>query len=72
MEVCVFMDASDQVWGAVATQIPPDDLSLPLEEQHHQPLAFLSGNFSSASARWPIVEKEASLSSRPASGSTIW
>ncbi|ETV95977.1 hypothetical protein H310_10633 [Aphanomyces invadans] len=52
MEVCVFTDASDMFWGAVATQGPVEDLSLPLEDQRHQPLAFIS-------ARWPIVEKEA-------------
>ncbi len=59
MAVCLFTDASDQFWGAVATQVPPDDLNLPLDEQRHEPLAFLSGTFSGASARWPIVEKEA-------------
>ncbi|KAF0776094.1 hypothetical protein AaE_000206, partial [Aphanomyces astaci] len=31
----------------------------PLEDQRHQPLAFISGSFSGASARWPIVEKGA-------------
>ncbi|KAH9114827.1 hypothetical protein LEN26_013016 [Aphanomyces euteiches] len=59
MEVCVFTDASDKFWGAVATQIPSEDLSLPLEDQRHEPLAFLSGRFTGASQRWPIVEKEA-------------
>ncbi|KAH9088946.1 hypothetical protein LEN26_019336 [Aphanomyces euteiches] len=59
MEVCVFTDASDKFWGAVATQIPSEDLSLPLEDQRHEPLAFLSGTFTGASQRWPIVEKEA-------------
>ncbi|KAF0704619.1 hypothetical protein AaE_014847, partial [Aphanomyces astaci] len=59
MTVCVFTDASDLFWGAVATQVPPADLDLPLDDQRHQPLAFISGSFSGASARWPIVEKEA-------------
>jgi hypothetical protein len=59
MVVCLFTDASDPFWGAVATQVPPDDLNLPLDEQRHKSLAFLSGTFSGASARWPIVEKEA-------------
>ncbi|KAH9135325.1 hypothetical protein AeRB84_019220, partial [Aphanomyces euteiches] len=59
MELCVFTDASDKFWGAVATQIPSEDLSLPLEDQRHEPLAFLSGTFTGASQRWPIVEKEA-------------
>ncbi|KAF0742575.1 hypothetical protein Ae201684P_008386 [Aphanomyces euteiches] len=59
LEVCVFTDASDKFWGAVATQIPSEDLSLPLEDQRHKPLAFLSGTFTGASQCWPIVEKEA-------------
>ncbi|ETV71271.1 hypothetical protein H257_13409 [Aphanomyces astaci] len=59
MTVCVFTDASDLFWGAVATEVPPANLDLPLEDQRHQPLAFISGSFSGASARWPIVEKEA-------------
>ena len=33
-------------------------LTLPLEQQHHQPLMFLTGRFSGASANWPIVDKE--------------
>ncbi|KAF0699577.1 Aste57867_9865 [Aphanomyces stellatus] len=59
MEVCVFTDASDKFWGAVATQVPPSDLDKPLEEQRHEPLAFISGTFAGASVRRPIVEKEA-------------
>ncbi|KAH9107235.1 hypothetical protein LEN26_001687 [Aphanomyces euteiches] len=59
MEVCLFTDASDLFWGAVATQVPLSDLDLPLEEQRHEPLAFVSGSFTGASQRWPIVEKEA-------------
>ncbi|ETV82186.1 hypothetical protein H257_04897 [Aphanomyces astaci] len=59
MTVCVFTDASDLFWGAVATQVPPADLDLPLEDQRHQRLAFINGSFFGASARWPIVEKEA-------------
>ncbi|KAH9097760.1 hypothetical protein Ae201684P_001236 [Aphanomyces euteiches] len=59
MEVCVLTDASDKFCGAVATQIPSEDLSQPLEDQRHEPLAFLSGTFTGACQRWPIVEKEA-------------
>lgn len=57
--VCLFTDASDAHWGAVVTQIPPDDIGLPLEHQRHAPLAFLSGSFNGASSRWPIIDKEA-------------
>jgi RNase H-like domain found in reverse transcriptase len=42
----------------VITQVPPDDLDLPAAQQRHDPLAFLSGRFSGASKRWPIIEKE--------------
>ncbi|KAH9108266.1 hypothetical protein LEN26_014132 [Aphanomyces euteiches] len=59
MEVCLFTDASDLFWGAVATQVPLSDLDLHLEEQRHEPLAIVSGSFTGASQRWPIVEKEA-------------
>ncbi|KAH9150500.1 hypothetical protein AeRB84_006672 [Aphanomyces euteiches] len=51
MEVSVFRDASDKFWGAVATQIPSEDLSLPLEDQRHEPLAFLSGTFTDRGER---------------------
>lgn len=54
----MFTDASDTYRGAVVTQIPLTDLGLPLEQQHHRPLAFLSGSFTGPSNRWPIVDKE--------------
>ncbi|KAF0729338.1 hypothetical protein Ae201684_013084 [Aphanomyces euteiches] len=57
--VCLYTDASDGFWGAIATQVPLDDLELVASEQRHEPLAFLSGAFRGASERWPIVEKEA-------------
>jgi len=49
--VCLYTDASSGHWGAVATQVPLEDLDLPL--------AFLSGAFRGASSRWAIFEKEA-------------
>ena len=58
-DVCLFTDASLDYWGAVATQVPPEDKDKPVEERRHSPLAFLSGKFVSAAARWPIIEKEA-------------
>ena len=42
---CLFTDASMSHWAAVLTQIPEDELQLPVEEQSHEPLAFLSGAF---------------------------
>ena len=58
-DVCVYTDASQDHWGAVITQVVPNELSKPREAQEHEPLAFLSGAFKGASSRWPIVEKEA-------------
>ncbi|POM57665.1 Hypothetical protein PHPALM_37794 [Phytophthora palmivora] len=58
-EVCLYTDASQDSWGAVATQLEPGEVQLPLEQQHHRPLAFLSGRFVGASSRWPTIEKEA-------------
>ncbi|KAH9109965.1 hypothetical protein AeMF1_015085 [Aphanomyces euteiches] len=57
--VCLYTDASEGYWGALATQVPHEDLAKPVGEQRHEPLAFLSGAFRGASYRWPIVEKEA-------------
>ncbi|KAH9184507.1 hypothetical protein AeNC1_013517, partial [Aphanomyces euteiches] len=46
--VCMYTDASDGLWGAIATQVPLDDLELVASEQRHEPLAFLSGAFRGA------------------------
>ncbi|GMF57839.1 unnamed protein product [Phytophthora fragariaefolia] len=39
----LYTDASQDHWGAILTQLEPGELALPLAEQKHQPLAFLSG-----------------------------
>ncbi len=36
--LCLFTDASDGFWGAVATQVPHDDMNLPVSDQRHEPL----------------------------------
>ena len=58
-EVYVYTDASQDYWGAIVTQVGPGELENPLSEQVHVPLAFISGSFKGAAARWAIVEKEA-------------
>ena len=58
--LCLFTDASEQHWSGILTQIPPEDLSSPFADQHHSPLAFLSGSFSGSSTHWSTPEKEAS------------
>jgi RNase H-like domain found in reverse transcriptase len=50
--VCLYTDASQDFWSAIATQVPPSDLDLPLADQRHEPLAFLSGSFTGALRRW--------------------
>ncbi|CAK4194837.1 unnamed protein product, partial [Aphanomyces euteiches] len=57
--ICLFADASADHWGAVCTQVPKEDLELTVDKQRHEPLAFLSGSFTGASSRWPVIEKEA-------------
>jgi RNase H-like domain found in reverse transcriptase/Reverse transcriptase (RNA-dependent DNA polymerase)/Integrase zinc binding domain/Integrase core domain len=57
--VCLYTDASQEFWSAIATQVPYGDLDSPREDQQHEPLAFLSGSFTGAMRRWPIIEKEA-------------
>jgi len=58
-DVCVYTDASKDFWGAAVTQLPAGDAQLPLDEQRHRPLAFLSGRFVGAASRWSTIEKEA-------------
>jgi RNase H-like domain found in reverse transcriptase len=42
----------------LVTQIDEEQLDLPMEEQDHQPLAFLSGEFKGAQLRWTVPAKE--------------
>eukprot|EP00736_Rhodelphis_marinus_P010817 Rmarinus@m.15248 len=55
----LFTDASDLGWGAILTQVPTEDAELPVNEQRHSPLAFLSGLFKGSSLRWSTCDKEA-------------
>jgi RNase H-like domain found in reverse transcriptase len=56
--ICVLTDASDRFYAGLVTQIDEKQLGLPMEEQDHQPLAFLSGEFKGAQLRWTVPEKE--------------
>ena len=56
LSLCVFTDASDLHWGGVITQCEPAELDLPVTDQQHQPLAFISGSFHGAQLNWPTVE----------------
>ena len=57
--LCLFTDASNTHWGAVLTQIPPEDKDKDVDKQRHEPLSFLSGTFSGSSRDWSTPEKEA-------------
>ena len=56
----VFLQATHTYFkGSILTQIPSEELKLPVSKQHHEPLAFLSGSFKGSQLNWSIVEKEA-------------
>lgn len=57
--LCVFTDASDMHWAGVVTQVARDQLSVPVLDQSHEPLSFVSGAFHGSSVKWPVIEKEA-------------
>ena len=53
MPLCVFTDASSSYWGLMLTQCENNDPSkiesrLPIQDQVHRPLFFLSGKFSAS------------------------
>ena len=56
---CLFTDASNTSWGAILTQIPEEDLDLPVHEQRHTPLQFLGGRFTKTERHWHVLEREA-------------
>jgi RNase H-like domain found in reverse transcriptase/Reverse transcriptase (RNA-dependent DNA polymerase) len=56
--ICVLTDASDRFYAGLVTQIHEEQLDLLMEEQDHQPLVFLSGEFKGAQLRWTVPEKE--------------
>jgi hypothetical protein len=51
MRICVLTDASDRFYADFVTQMHEEHLDLTMEEQDHQPLAFLSGGLKSAQLR---------------------
>ena len=59
MALCVHTDASDKHWPVCATQCHPSELSKPIGDQVHQPLAFLSSAFSEREKHWSTYGREA-------------
>jgi len=58
LELCVLSDASDHFYAACLTQITAEEVELPLPEQHHRPLFFVSGEFKANMTNWHISQKE--------------
>jgi hypothetical protein len=58
LQMCMYTDASDLHWAGIVTQCVPEELNKPPMEQHHFPLAFVSGSFDEAQKKWPTIEKE--------------
>jgi RNase H-like domain found in reverse transcriptase len=56
--ICVFTNDSDRFYADLMTQIHEEQLDLPMEEQDHLPLAFLSGKLKDAQLRWTVPEKK--------------
>ena len=56
--ICLFTDASDTHRAAILPQISDSQKRMPVEEQEHEPLCFLSGAFTGASKNWSVPEKE--------------
>jgi hypothetical protein len=56
--ICVLEVASDRFYAGLVTQIDEEQLDLPMEEQDHQPLAFLLSEFKGALIRWTVPEKQ--------------
>jgi RNase H-like domain found in reverse transcriptase len=52
--ICVLKNACDRFYAGLVTQIAEEQLDLPMGEQDHQPLAFLSGKFKGAQQRWIV------------------
>lgn len=59
LTLCVFTDASDMHWSGIITQCDKKELEKNVDNQSHQPLSFLSGDFTGASIGWTTFEKEA-------------
>lgn len=58
-DIVLCTDASETHWSGVLTQVKKEERQLPLEDQRHEPLGFVSGSFKKASFSWATVEKEA-------------
>ena len=59
-QICIFTDASDLIgWAGVVTFVNLFDESVPIQNQEHNPLGFVSGIFKGSQLNWHIQCKEA-------------
>jgi len=54
----VFIDASEHFWSSVVTQTTKEQLQLHIDEQRHEPIAFLGSSFKHAEKNWTTFAKE--------------
>jgi hypothetical protein len=54
--ICVLTDAFYRFCAGLVTKIHEEQVYLPVEEQDHQPLTFLSGEFKGMQQRWKIPD----------------
>lgn len=59
MTLRIFTGSSERHWEIAATQCDPEELEKSIQNQLHQPLAFLSGTFSEREEHWSAYEREA-------------
>jgi RNase H-like domain found in reverse transcriptase len=55
--ICVLTDASGRFYAGLVTQIDEEQLDFPMDE-HHKPLAFLSGEFKRGQLLLTVPGKE--------------
>lgn len=58
-KLCLYTDPSDSHYAAVLAQIPPEDVTIPRNNQRHEPLSFVGGSFRGSLENWSTYEKEA-------------
>lgn len=56
--ICIYTDASNRYWSGVVTQCEKKELDKPTHEQKHEPMAFLSSEFTRTEKNWSTFEKE--------------
>lgn len=56
--ICLFTDDSDTRWAAILTQVANSEQRTQIEDQHHEPLCFLSSAFTGSSQFWSVPEKD--------------